>query len=58
MKCGREEGAALLLERQLTQRFGELPQTVRKKLARAGIEQLAGWGEALLQAQTLRQVFK
>lgn len=55
---GRGEGAALLLERQLTTRFGPLPQTVRRRLAKASLEQLAHWSEILLDAQSLRQVFK
>ena len=55
---GREQGAAIVLERQLTHRFGPLPQTVRRKLAKASIEELGAWSEALLEAQSLRQVFK
>lgn len=55
---GRELGAVLVLERQLTRRFGPLPNTVKKKLAKANIEQLSAWSEALLEAQSLRQVFK
>lgn len=55
---GRKEGAAELLEWQLTQRFGELPSTYRKKLAKASGEQLVAWGAALLDAQSLKQVFK
>jgi len=46
------------LERQLTRRFGPLPQSARKKLAEAGNEQLAAWSDALLEAQSLRQVFE
>jgi hypothetical protein len=55
---GRKEGAAELLERQLTQRFGELPPTYCKKLAKASGEQLVAWGAALLDAQSLKEVFK
>jgi hypothetical protein len=42
----------------LEQRFGPLPQTVRKKLARASAEQLAAWTDALATAQSLKLVFK
>jgi hypothetical protein len=58
LEQGRKEGAAALLERQLTRRFGPLPQTARKKLAEASTEQLAAWSDALLEAQSLRQVFE
>ncbi|WP_228895173.1 DUF4351 domain-containing protein [Pseudoduganella aquatica] len=55
---GRKEGAAALLERLLTQRFGPLPQTARKKLAKASAEQLTAWSDALMEAQSLKQVFE
>jgi hypothetical protein len=49
--------SAALLERLLTQRFGPLPQTVRKKLAKASVAQVEAWSDALVEAQTLKQVF-
>lgn len=55
---GRKEGAVELLEGQLTQRFGPLPPTVRKRLAKASQEQLAAWSTAMLEAQSLKQVFR
>lgn len=54
---GREEGAALMLEEQLTQRFGPLSQTTRRKISKASLEQLTLWSKAVLHAQTLKQVF-
>jgi len=54
---GRQEGAAQLLERQLNRRFGTLSPTIQKRLAKASPEQLARWSEAVLEAQTLKQVF-
>ncbi|MTW11359.1 DUF4351 domain-containing protein [Pseudoduganella eburnea] len=54
---GRQEGAAQMLERLLNRRFGALSPTVRKRLAKASPEQLAKWSEAVLDAQTLKQVF-
>ncbi|WP_374583768.1 DUF4351 domain-containing protein [Pseudoduganella sp.] len=48
----------MVLERQLTHRFGPLPQTVKRKLAKASLEQLSAWSETILDAQSLRQVFK
>ncbi|MTV38599.1 DUF4351 domain-containing protein [Duganella radicis] len=55
---GRKEGAVALLARLLEQRFGPLPQTVRKKLAKASLEQLEAWSDALATAQSLKQVFQ
>lgn len=55
---GRKEGASALLERQLVRRFGPLPQTVQKKLATASLAQVDAWGEALLEATSLQQVFE
>jgi len=58
LEQGRQEGAAALLERQLGRRFGPLSLTVRKKLAKASLEQLEVWSDALVEAQSLRQVFR
>jgi len=58
LEQGRKEGAVALLERQLVQRFGPLPQTARKKLAKASVAQVEAWSDALLEAQSLRQVLK
>jgi hypothetical protein len=54
---GRQEGAAAVLERLLNRRFGAVPPAVRKRLAKASPEQLVRWSEAVLDAQTLKQVF-
>ena len=58
LEQGRKEGAVALLEQQLTHRFGQLPQTVRNKLAKAGMDQLTAWAVALPAAQSLKQLFK
>lgn len=57
LEQGRVEGAVALLERVLVQRFGPLPQTVRKKLAKASAAEIEGWTDALATAQSLKQVF-
>lgn len=54
---GLQAGAAKVLERILYRRFGVLSPTVQKRLAKASPEQLARWGEAVLDAKTLKQVF-
>ena len=58
LERGRKEGAVALLERQLVQRFGPLPQTTHKKLAKASLAQVEAWSDALAAAQSLRQVFR
>ncbi|WP_371869556.1 DUF4351 domain-containing protein [Duganella flavida] len=58
LKQGRKQGAVALLERQLARRFGPLPQTVQRKLAKASLEQVDAWGEVVLEATSLKQVFK
>lgn len=55
---GRKEGAVALLERQLVQRFGPLPQTAHKKLAKASLAQVETWSDALAAAESLKQVFR
>ena len=57
LEQGRQEGAVALLERQLTRRFGPLPQTARKKLAKASLAQLGAWSDALPEAESLKHVF-
>lgn len=54
---GMQKGAATMLERQLTRRFGHVSKTTQKKLAKASVEQLIDWSEALLDATSLKQVF-
>ncbi|MRX09060.1 hypothetical protein GJ697_14560 [Pseudoduganella sp. FT25W] len=46
-----------LLERQLVRRFGPLPQRIRNKLTKANEEQLGAWGDALPEAESLKQLF-
>jgi len=58
LELGRKEGAAALLEHQLTRRFGPLPQAVRNKLAKASIAQMGIWSDALAEAESLKQVFR
>jgi hypothetical protein len=50
---GRAEGRAALLQRQLTQRFGPLPEQAIERLAAATIDELDAIGERLLNAPSL-----
>lgn len=54
---GRQEGQTFLLARQLTKRFGPLPEHIQQRLARASAAQLETWAEAILDASKLSDVF-
>ena len=54
---GVQRGEAFLLQRQLTRRFGELSATQQAKLAAATPAQLETWGDRVLDAQSLDEVF-
>ena len=54
---GLRRGQQALLERQLERRFGPLSETARQTLAAADAETLGVWGERLLEAASLEDVF-
>jgi len=54
---GFEQGESSLLHRQLTHRFGPLPQWAEDKLATADSTTLEKWGLACLDADSLDDVF-
>ena len=54
---GMQQGEALLLQRQLTRRFGELSAALLAKLAAATPAQLETWGDRVLDATSLDEVF-
>ena len=54
---GMQLGEALLLQRLLTRRFGELPAAQQAKLSAATPAQLETWGDRVLDAASLDQVF-
>jgi predicted transposase/invertase (TIGR01784 family) len=55
--AGKAEGKAELLERQLTRKFGALPDALRNQLMAATDDELNEWSEAVLIAKTLGEVF-
>jgi predicted transposase YdaD len=55
---GQLQGEAHLLERQLHQRFGELPLWVKSRLQQAAAEQLERWSLRVLDAPRLELVFE
>ncbi|MGZ8216843.1 Rpn family recombination-promoting nuclease/putative transposase [Methylomagnum sp.] len=57
LEKGRLEGEAALLQRLLTRRFGPLPESARQRLATADAETLLDWGERVLEARTLDEIW-
>jgi hypothetical protein len=56
-KAGRQEGAAIILLRQLEHRFGVLPEVVRARVQSADTDLLADWSMRILTAESLDGVF-
>jgi hypothetical protein len=57
LEQGQILGQAALLERLLTRRFGPLPEEFRASLAAGSREQLQLWGDRVLDAASLSEVF-
>lgn len=55
---GRVEGEAVVIARQLTKKFGPLPEAIVVRLRGAQREELEAWGERLLEAASLAEVFE
>lgn len=56
-RIGIEQGEMILLRRMLTKRFGELPEAIEMRLSQASIADLELWGDRLLEAKTLTEIF-
>ena len=54
---GIGRGEMMLLRRMLTKRFGELPEAIEVRLSKASIADLELWGDRLLDAKTLTEIF-
>lgn len=54
---GRKDGEVALLTLLLRKRFGELPEAFRARVAEARADELEHWGERLLEASSLDEVF-
>lgn len=55
---GRQEGEARLLLRQLRLRFGPLEPGIEERVRSADADRLLDWGERVLTAETLQNVFR
>jgi predicted transposase/invertase (TIGR01784 family) len=54
---GVQKGESVLLLRQLQCKFGSIPDRYRQKTLEASEETLLTWGERLVEAQTLEEIF-
>lgn len=54
---GKQEGKAELLQRLLVRRFGPLPHELVQRLTSATADQLELWGDQVLDARSLADVF-
>ncbi len=57
MERGLEKGGTQLLHHMLVRRFKKLPKWAEARLASATHHEIEAWGEQLLEADTLREVF-
>ena len=61
---GREEGQAIglaegvrsVLQDQLSEKFGELPESVSEQIRRADYSQLQRWAKRVIDAESLEQI--
>jgi len=54
---GRQEGEVALLMRLLVKRFGKVSESIESRLTQASIADLELWGDRILDAKTLTDVF-
>lgn len=55
---GRRQGKAELLLRQAERKFGPLPNRDRTRIELADAERLLSWGERLVGARSMEEVFR
>ncbi len=54
---GRQQEAAVMLLRFLSKRFGPVDEATRQKVEASPVEQLEAWGDRVLDANSLDDVF-
>ena len=57
LQQGIQQGEVIVLKRQLTRRFGPLPEWAEQRLEQASLQELEGWAERVLEAPRLEDVF-
>ncbi len=58
LEQGISQGQARVLQRQLTRRFGLLPDSIQARLEAAASDELETWLDRILEAKTLDEVFR
>ncbi|WP_442488308.1 DUF4351 domain-containing protein [Halomonas litopenaei] len=58
VKKEQQQGETRMLAKQMRRKFGELPEWAKARLDSASTEQLDTWGERILTANTLDELFK
>ena len=53
---GQAEGARSVLQDQLSQKFGELPESVSEQIQQADYSQLQRWAKRVIDAESLEQI--
>ncbi|WP_353571992.1 DUF4351 domain-containing protein [Candidatus Albibeggiatoa sp. nov. BB20] len=54
---GVQQGEQSILLRQLTRRFGTLPELLQERIKQADLEQLELWSDLILTASSLEEIF-
>ncbi len=57
MEKGEKKEASRMLRRMLRARFGPLTEETEQKISEASAERIEEWGERLVQADSLADVF-
>ena len=61
LEKGLEKGLVIgeqkLLIRQITRRFGPLPDEIRQRIEQANIDQIEEWADRILDARSLADIF-
>lgn len=58
MQQGMQEGEAALITRQIQRRFGDIPATYMQRIKEADAQTLLVWGDRILDAATLEEIFE
>jgi predicted transposase/invertase (TIGR01784 family) len=58
LRLGIHQGEATMMMRQLTRRFKQVPKSYLQLIEQADAETLLVWGERILEAETLEDIFK
>jgi methylphosphotriester-DNA--protein-cysteine methyltransferase len=58
MEKGKAEGEAAMLVRLLKKKFGVIPEKYLQRIEEADAETLLMWGDEIVDAQTMNNIFK